>query len=56
MSGQFTCSLIFCRPKDIGKPKAEIAAAFINKRIPGANVIPYPKLITCNQRDILSLM
>jgi ubiquitin-activating enzyme E1 C len=29
------------RPSDINKPKAEVAAAFINKRVPGANVIPH---------------
>jgi len=29
------------RKDDIGKPKAEVAAAFINKRIAGANVIPH---------------
>ncbi len=30
------------RRKDIDKPKADVAAEFINGRIPGANVIPYP--------------
>ena len=30
------------RKKDIGKPKATCAAEFINSRIPGANVTPYP--------------
>ncbi len=29
------------RMKDIGKPKADVAAEFINKRIPGCNVTPY---------------
>lgn len=29
------------RRKDIGKSKAEIAAEFINKRIPGCNVVPH---------------
>eukprot|EP01119_Soliformovum_irregulare_P013387 TRINITY_DN3550_c0_g1_i1.p1 TRINITY_DN3550_c0_g1~~TRINITY_DN3550_c0_g1_i1.p1 ORF type:complete len:428 (+),score=123.97 TRINITY_DN3550_c0_g1_i1:66-1349(+) len=29
------------RKEDVGKPKAEVAAAFINKRVPGANVVPY---------------
>lgn len=28
------------RPKDIGQPKANIAAAFINSRIPGVQVTP----------------
>ena len=30
------------RKKDIGKAKATVAAEFINNRIPGANVVPYP--------------
>jgi ubiquitin-activating enzyme E1 C len=30
------------RAGDVGKAKAEVAAAFINKRVPGANVVPYP--------------
>lgn len=29
------------RQSDIGKPKADVAAAFINKRIPGAHVTPH---------------
>jgi len=29
------------RPADVGKSKAEVAAAFIKKRIPGVNVTPY---------------
>ncbi|KAK3579049.1 hypothetical protein CHS0354_029907 [Potamilus streckersoni] len=29
------------RVKDIGRPKAEVAAEFINTRIPGCNVIPH---------------
>ena len=32
---------LICRQTDIGKPKADVAAAFINKRIPGANVTPH---------------
>ncbi|KAF3860757.1 hypothetical protein F7725_001012 [Dissostichus mawsoni] len=30
------------RPKDVGRSKAEVAADFINSRIPGCRVVPYP--------------
>ena len=30
------------RGKDVGRPKAEVAADFINSRIPGCCVVPYP--------------
>lgn len=30
------------RPKDVGRPKADVAADFINSRIPGCCVVPYP--------------
>lgn len=30
------------RPKDVGRPKADVAAEFINNRVPGCNVVPYP--------------
>ncbi|MFT7804885.1 NEDD8-activating enzyme E1 catalytic subunit isoform X1 [Arapaima gigas] len=33
------------RPKDVGQPKADVAAEFINRRIPGCNVVPYFKKI-----------
>lgn len=32
----------FTRPKDVGRPKADVAADFINSRIPGCCVVPYP--------------
>ena len=32
------------RHADIGKSKAEVAAKFINDRIPGCHVTPYPYL------------
>jgi len=33
--------VVFFRAKDIGRPKAKVAAEFINKRIPSCNVTPY---------------
>ncbi|XP_053705476.1 NEDD8-activating enzyme E1 catalytic subunit isoform X1 [Synchiropus splendidus] len=33
------------RLKDVGRPKADVAADFINSRIPGSNVVPHYKKI-----------
>lgn len=34
--------ILLLRPKDIGRAKAEIAAEFVNSRIAGCKVTPYP--------------
>ena len=33
---------VYYSDDDIGKPKAEVAASFINDRVAGCNVTPYP--------------
>merc|ERR1719192_46406 len=42
------------RQSDIGKPKAECAARFINQRIPGCNVTPHFKKIQDYGEDFYS--
>jgi len=39
------------RQSDIGKPKAEVAARFINNRVPGCNVTPHYKRIQDYDED-----
>uniref|UniRef100_A0A673HXU9 NEDD8-activating enzyme E1 catalytic subunit n=1 Tax=Sinocyclocheilus rhinocerous TaxID=307959 RepID=A0A673HXU9_9TELE len=35
------------RSKDVGRPKADVAAEFINQRVPGCNVVPYKPWQMC---------
>jgi len=42
------------RKSDVGKSKAEVAAAFINKRFPGVNVVPYMGKIQDKDEDYYS--
>ncbi|KAF7249948.1 NEDD8-activating enzyme E1 catalytic subunit [Varanus komodoensis] len=41
----FITNVVFYRPKDVGRPKAEVAAEFLNSRIPNCAVVPHYKKI-----------